>query len=431
NNLQVLFNLTDEILNAKNIDSKFPSDIKNKGIFEKAIKEAEKILNNPNATLEERQKALNSLHEKISEFQKTLSLEKQNLIKQINDLVKDAENYKNTTLDYDKYKNLAKKLDAEITNIKNKMSKDNEIATLREILEKAKPLKSDAQQIKEAIDGLIQELPSSQKLLKEIESASDLFSSQKIEDELKNAINVGNEALKKLDKNSITEALANLNNKSEQASDLITKQKDKLISEITGLIEKGHQQLDKIKSSDEYENNRDQISDAIEKAQRNNNTNTLLGDLVTNKNILDSLLTKTKKQVARDNLTREIAIAKQNLKYTKENNIISPTNEFEKFIQDAEKTLETLDNEQKSVDEIEVEYNNGAKTLKDSYLQKSKEASISTLVEAKELNTELEQEKFKDKGTYHVSKKDLQSRINSAEETNSNANSNSYNVLEK
>ncbi|MGX9389062.1 hypothetical protein [Mycoplasma sp. 327] len=431
NNLQVLFNLTDEILNAKNIDSKFPSDIKNKGIFEKAIKEAEKILNNPNATLEERQKALNSLHEKISEFQKTLSLEKQNLIKQINDLVKDAENYKNTTLDYDKYKNLAKKLDTEITNIKNKMSKDNEIATLRDILEKAKPLKSDAQQIKEAIDGLIQELPSSQKLLKEIESASDLFSSQKIEDELKDAINVGNEALKKLDKNSITEALANLNNKSEQASDLIAKQKDKLISEITGLIEKGHQQLDKIKSSDEYENNRDQISDAIEKAQRSNNTNTLLGDLVTNKNILDSLLTKTKKQVARDNLTREIAIAKQNLKYTKENNIISPTNEFEKFIQDAEKTLETLDNEQKSVDEIEVEYNNGAKTLKDSYLQKSKEASISALVEAKELNTELEQEKFKDKGTYHVSKKDLQSRINSAEETNSNANSNSYNILEK
>ncbi|WP_438340750.1 hypothetical protein [Mycoplasma sp. 125] len=431
NNLQVLFNLTDEILNAKNIDSKFPSDIKNKGIFEKAIKEAEKILNNANATLEERQKALNSLHEKISEFQKTLSLEKQNLIKQINDLVKDAENYKNTTLDYDKYKNLAKKLDAEITNIKNKMSKDNEIATLREILEKAKPLKSDAQQIKEAIDGLTQELPSSQKLLKEIESASDLFSSQKIEDELKNAINVGNEALKKLDKNSITEALANLNNKSEQASDLITKQKDKLISEITGLIEKGHQQLDKIKSSDEYENNRDQISDAIEKAQRNNNTNTLLGDLVTNKNILDSLLTKTKKQVARDNLTREIAIAKQNLKYTKENNIISSTNEFEKFIQDAEKTLETLDNEQKSVDEIEVEYNNGAKTLKDSYLQKSKEASINTLVEAKKLNTELEQEKFKDNGTYHVSKKDLQSRIDSAEATNSNANSNSYNVLEK
>ncbi|MGX9373188.1 hypothetical protein, partial [Mycoplasma sp. 3398] len=198
--LQVLFNLTDEILNAKNIDSKFPSDIKNKGIFEKAIKEAEKILNNPNATLEERQEALNSLHEKISEFQKTLSLEKQNLIKQINDLVKDAENYKNTTLDYDKYKNLAKKLDAEITNIKNKMSKDNEIATLREILEKAKPLKSDAQQIKEAIDGLTQELPSSQKLLKEIESASDLFSSQKIEDELKNAINVGNEALKNLTK---------------------------------------------------------------------------------------------------------------------------------------------------------------------------------------------------------------------------------------
>ncbi|WP_369086084.1 hypothetical protein AB5V95_01380 [Metamycoplasma spumans] len=429
--LESTFKLTDQISIAKDINSKLPNDFKNKENLERAIADAEAILNNPLATQEEKKRTADELEAINKEFINAMNAERDNLTNQINDLIKDAENYKNTTLDYDKYRSLANKLGDEINELKSQMNNDNDAKTLKDILNKAKDLKPNASVIKNAIDDLNEKMPSAEKALKEIESAEELFASSNIKTELKNAIEAAKAAVNDLNKDDITSALATLNSKIEEANNLIDNKKDEIIAQTNDLIAKAKEESTKLEGQEEYQDKKEQLDDSTAKAEKNNKKETLLGNLVSNKNELSDLLTNTKKEVAKDKLSKEIAQAEKDLTFIKNNLVIDPSTEFEGLIAKAKETLENADAEGKDVDQIVNEYNEAARELKDKFLEKVKEATETKLTEAKQLSKDLEQEKYKVDNEYHPSKKDLDARITSTETTKDEPTSTSSNILEK